>query len=230
VGALELFGMTHGDGWSIKIVGVLLTWSVVLTLWFGWQHPRLLLVATLMLPIVSLLVSLWWLGEIPTAALRLAACVFGPLWLGNGLGAVALLRAQDNGPAYVVLSLCLAWAADTGGYFAGRALGKHKLYPAVSPKKTVEGAVGGLVATVLAALALRYLMLPEVPVLHMAALGLVGGALGMMGDLGESLLKRSVGVKDSGGFWPGHGGMLDRIDAVLMTGPTVLLYLICVAN
>ncbi len=207
---------------------MLLTWAVVLALWFAFSRPKLLLTVVLLVPFLSVLLTLWRLGDIPTAALRVAATTFGPLWIGAGLGAITLLRARggDDGASYVVFSLVLAWMGDTGGYFAGRAFGKNKLYERVSPKKTVEGAIGGVLSTVAGALIARVVLLPSLPIRDVVVLAVVGSVLGMMGDLGESLLKRSTGVKDSGGIVPGHGGILDRIDAVMITAPLVLLYLV----
>jgi phosphatidate cytidylyltransferase len=129
------------------------------------------------------------------------------------------------GAGAVVLALGLAWFTDTGAYFAGRFLGRHKLYEAVSPNKTVEGAAGGLVASVAWAVgaSMTYLR-GALPLSHACLLGVVGGALGQAGDLGESLLKRSTGVKDSGTFVPGHGGVLDRVDATIVTAVVVFLY------
>jgi phosphatidate cytidylyltransferase len=117
-----------------------------------------------------------------------------------------------------------AWWGDTGGYFAGRFLGKHKLYAAVSPNKTVEGAVGGLVGSVAGALAASLGFLRAVPLSHSIPLAILAGVLGQAGDLGESLIKRSTGVKDSGAIVPGHGGILDRVDALLMASITVYMY------
>src|SRR6202044_2759789 len=118
----------------------------------------------------------------------------------------------------------LAWFADTGAYFAGRFLGKHKLYEAVSPKKTVEGAIGGLIASVVWALLGSFFFLRGMlPVAHAIPLALAAGAFGQAGDLAESLLKRSTGVKDSGAIVPGHGGILDRVDALLLTSAIVYL-------
>lgn len=228
VGAHELFGMTHPGDPMARAAGVLLTWAVMLAIWFFEQRPTVLLTVFIVVPFASMVLTLWRLGDIPTAALRIAASTFGPLWIGGGLGAIAVLRARggEDGAALVVLSLGLAWLGDTGGYFAGRAFGKHKLYEAVSPKKTVEGAIGGVASTVLGAVAIRFMILPSLPIRDAVILGALGSVSGIMGDLGESLLKRSVGVKDSGGIVPGHGGILDRIDAVLMTAPIVLLYLV----
>ena len=174
-----------------------------------------------------MLVVLWRLGDIQTTALRVMAGAFGPLYVGGCLTTLALLRKEQpglDGPGYVVLALGLAWASDTGGYFAGRYLGKRKLYEAVSPKKTIEGSLGGLFFAVLVAVVGHFWFLQSLPLLHAIALGVVGSLLGQLGDLGESLLKRSTGVKDSGAILPGHGGILDRVDALMITSTVVYLY------
>jgi phosphatidate cytidylyltransferase len=228
VGAYELFGMTHPGDLVARGAGVVLLWAVVLGMWFGAEDARILFTVVVALPFASILLALWRLGDIPTAALRLAASTFGPMWLGAGLGSIALLRVKggDHGAAYVVLALALAWISDTGAYFAGRAFGKHKLYEKVSPKKTIEGAIGGVVATVGVAVGMHFVLLPEMSIRDAIILGVLGSVLGGLGDLGESLLKRSVGVKDSGGIVPGHGGILDRVDAVVVTSSIVLVYLL----
>jgi phosphatidate cytidylyltransferase len=230
VGAYELFGMTHPGDRVAQVLGVALTETVIASLWFFTADARVLLTLLVVAPIVGLLLVLVRLGDVHTAAVRVMANTFGPLYVGGALGAIILLRrdGDDLGPhagaGFVVLALCLAWASDTGAYFAGRFLGKHKLYEAVSPKKTVEGALGGLAASLLSAVVAHFWFLPSLPLGEGAVLALVAGALGQAGDLGESLIKRSFGVKDSGGIVPGHGGMLDRIDALLITGSMTYLY------
>jgi phosphatidate cytidylyltransferase len=229
VGAFEMFGMTHPGDNVARGCGVALAWAVMDCFWFGAQYDmRILLTAMAVLPFASIVLTLWRLGDIKSSALHVAAATFGPMWLGGGLGAIALVRVKggDFGAAYVVFVLGLAWISDTGGYFAGRAFGKNKLYERVSPKKTVEGAIGGVAATVAFAVAIRFIVLQALTIRDAVILGAVGSVIGMLGDLGESLLKRSTGVKDSGGIVPGHGGILDRIDAVLITGPLVLIYLL----
>src|SRR5262249_18467098 len=132
------------------------------------------------------------------------------------------------GPWRVTLLLAIIMASDTLAYFVGHAWGRRSLAPVVSPSKTVEGAMGGLVGGVLGALAVRSLGLPGLPVLHAAALGVVVAALGIVGDLDESLLKRWAGVKDSGTLFPGHGGMLDRLDSLLFGAPVLYYYFLYV--
>src|SRR6185295_17439641 len=177
------------------------------------------------LPLLSILFALFRLGEIRTAAARMAATTFGPLWLAL-LIFLALLRERqgEQGPGFVLMTIMFAWLADSSGYFAGRYFGRHKLYEAVSPKKTVEGLAGALLGAMLAALLAHFWYLPSIPLAHALGLAMVGGLLGQLGDLGESLLKRSTGVKDSGEIVPGHGGMLDRLDALFVTSAVVYLY------
>lgn len=227
VAADELFRMTHPDDLVARIVGVVITLGVSVSLYVWGKDPRVLLTILFVVPMLGLLLPLWRLGEIPSAALRTFAGVTGPLYIGGMLCALALLRrdAGNEGSGYVFLCLCFAWLADTGGYFFGRFLGKTKLYEAVSPKKTRAGFVGALVGAEVGALLGHFFFTPSLPLAHAIPLGLVAGALGQFGDLVESLLKRSTGIKDSGSIVPGHGGMLDRIDALIVVSPLVYLYI-----
>jgi len=127
-----------------------------------------------------------------------------------------------------VFVLVVVWAGDTGAYFAGRFLGKHKLYEAVSPKKTIEGAIGGLAAAVLGAIVGHYFYLRSLPLVHAIVLAVLAGGLGQAGDLSESMIKRSFNVKDSGGIVPGHGGILDRVDALMVTASFTYVYVLFV--
>ena len=129
----------------------------------------------------------------------------------------------------LLLTLVIVWLGDTGGYFGGRFLGKTKLAPQKSPKKTWEGAIAGLVASAAGALVWHLYFYPEFEggVTTALACGIFGGIAGQMGDLVESVIKRFTGVKDSGNLLPGHGGILDRIDGVLFAAPVIwfILYL-----
>jgi phosphatidate cytidylyltransferase len=165
--------------------------------------------------------------DIPSVAGRYAATVTGIVYAGllaTYLSKLKLLPFPHGGDA-VLIVLLIAWVADTGGYFAGRFLGKAKLYEVVSPKKTWAGAYGGLAGSVLGVAVLKLVVASWLSWLDVALLAIPGGVLGQLGDLAESLIKRSVGVKDSGALLPGHGGILDRIDAVLFIAPYVYTYL-----
>ena len=137
---------------------------------------------------------------------------------------IAALRTGRDGVWWVVLACALTWMNDTGAYFAGRAFGRHKLLPIVSPKKTWEGFAGGWLASIAAAFAVKACGFQDLALDDCLVLGLAAGIAGPLGDLSESLLKRSLGVKDSGRILPGHGGILDRIDALLFNGVLVFAY------
>lgn len=226
IGALELFAMTHPGDRVAQVVGALCSLGACAGVYLGATDARVLLSVLFLVPIVGLLVPLWRLGEIPTAALRIMAGVAAPLYIGGLFATIALLRHDqgERGARWVLLTLMFAWLADTGGYFFGRFLGKTKLYEAVSPKKTRAGFVGSLVGAAVGAVLAHYWFLPSLSLEHGLPLAVVAGALGQLGDLVESLLKRSTGIKDSGSIIPGHGGILDRVDALLIAGPIVYLY------
>jgi phosphatidate cytidylyltransferase len=161
--------------------------------------------------------------DIQSAWVRLSAAGFGVLYVGGLLSALPVLHAA-LGPAWVALVIALSFGNDSGAYFAGRAFGKHKLAPAISPGKTVEGAVGGLLANLLIAFLARGLFMPELTLRDVWLIAVPAAVVGPAGDLMESLLKRAAGAKDSGRLLPGHGGILDRIDALLFVGAYVCLY------
>ncbi len=230
IGASEFFAMTHAKDRISQAIGVLLTASVSASLYFfSHTDPRVTMTVIAVVAVVGPLVTLIRLGNIDSAALRATAMGIGPMFIGVPLTLLAIFRrdvSNGDGPSYVVMTLMFAWFSDTGGYFAGRFFGKHKLYEAVSPKKTVEGAFGGLAGSALGATIAHFWFLPSIPLSHALPLAIVAGAFGQAGDLGESLIKRSVGVKDSGQIVPGHGGILDRVDALLLSSTIVYLYTI----
>jgi phosphatidate cytidylyltransferase len=166
-------------------------------------------------------------GEINAAAARLGFAVFGVFYLGVLTAPLAILqRDAANGRTWVLLAIALTFGNDTGAYFAGRALGRHKLYPTVSPKKTVEGAVGGLVAGLVVMFVARATVVPWLTLRDCLLVAIPAAVVGPIGDLVESLIKRASGVKDSGRLIPGHGGVLDRIDALLFVSAWIYVYAI----
>jgi phosphatidate cytidylyltransferase len=186
------------------------------------------LVAILLAVVPPGLYYLFRFGDLETVATRAAFTITGIVYVGLTTTTLALCK-RDFGPDgadVVALVLLIAWVGDTGAYFAGRFLGNAKLYPAVSPKKTWAGAYGGLAGSTVAVVVMKLAFLDQLTWLDVVLIAIPGAVLGQLGDLFESLLKRAVGVKDSGSLLPGHGGMLDRIDAVLFIGPYVYLYLL----
>jgi len=169
------------------------------------------------------------------SAQRVAVDMLGLSYVGLTLPYLIELRLldQEGGWGWVVLAMLITFGGDTGGYFAGRALGgkltgERRLAPSLSPKKTWEGFGGGLALGVAGALAARagLEVCADLSVLDCLILGALGVPLGVLGDLFESMMKRSAGVKDSGALIPGHGGVLDRIDALLFVAPAVWLYVV----
>ena len=171
--------------------------------------------------------ALYRAKEMSTSVPAAAATLFAAAYVGALGGTIAALRVLEptpDGAWRVMLLLAIVMTSDTFAYFAGSAFGRHKLAPLVSPGKTVEGLAGGLAGGVLAALIVRRFGLPAIPLLDAVALGIVVSAFGVAGDLVESLMKRWSGVKDSGRLFPGHGGMLDRLDSLLFGAPVLYYY------
>ncbi|MDY6990213.1 MAG: phosphatidate cytidylyltransferase [Thermodesulfobacteriota bacterium] len=153
--------------------------------------------------------------------------VMGLIYVPFLLGHVILIRDWDRGIVWTCFLLAVVFAGDTGAYYVGKAMGRHKLSPHISPGKTVEGAAGGLAANLAIGAWCKHYWLPELPWGLFVGLVLFMGVVGQVGDLVESMLKRSVVVKDSGKLLPGHGGMLDRIDALLFASPALYYFKTC---
>lgn len=224
IGLVEFYWITlRGDPVWMRLAGVAA--GLAISLAMVWC-PRPDAVTALLI-VSMLLVTLLHLirfGDLPTAAARAGLTLFGIIYIAMLLTPLALIKRFPDGSDWIFLVLTVTWLSDTGAYFSGRALGRHKLYPAISPGKSVEGAFGGLASSVGAAVLARLWYMPQLGWLDGLLIATVGGALGQAGDLVESMVKRGHGVKDSGWIIPGHGGLLDRIDALLFCVPYVYLY------
>jgi phosphatidate cytidylyltransferase len=228
VGAWEWAAFIRPDSVPVRLAFAIL---VAACLFLGWKYVlhsewmwHVMLAAT-----AWWFVALLWIMLAPDRVSPLTAGIAGilalvPCWLAL----VFLATRAVPAAGWVLFTLALVWAADTGAYFAGRFFGKVPLAPRVSPKKTWEGVLGGLIVSGLVATACS-LWYGE---LHWPFIFLcvAVAAISVVGDLTESMLKRSAGVKDSGSLFPGHGGMLDRIDSVTAAAPVLLFGLYCLGG
>ena len=228
VGLFEFFGLLRARGLRPMVrVGYVVAAAFVLEV--AWPGGALVP----LLPLVALLLLGFALarGADLEAVSAAAATLLGAVYLG-GLGgtivALRILAPEGEGAWRLVLLFVIIFGSDTLAFFVGHAIGRRRLAPRVSPGKSVEGALGGLLGGALGALAVRELGLPDLPLVHAIALGVGVAALGIVGDLDESLLKRWAGVKDSGTLFPGHGGMLDRLDSLLFGAPVLYYYFLYV--
>ncbi len=156
--------------------------------------------------------------ELRVGILQAAWLIFGVAYTGGLLSFATLLRDLSEGRQFFYYLLCTTWAGDTGAYYVGSRLGRHRLAPRISPGKTVEGTVGGIGATVLMAVLGSWWVWPVIPWGPAALAGVLLALAGLAGDLCESAVKRAAAVKDSGGLIPGHGGVLDRLDSLMFAG------------
>lgn len=222
----ELYTITlSGDPLPMRLLGV--ACGAALSAVIFWvQQPGVLMLALVAITLLLIIVRLFSYGELSRATANTALTLFGHLYVVLLLTCLPLLKRLDHGGGWVILVLTITWFSDTGAYFAGRALGRHKLYPSISPNKSVEGAIGGLIAAFGAAVLARSWYLPMLSWRDAALISVPGSALGQLGDLVESMIKRGYDVKDSGRIIPGHGGLLDRIDALLFVSPYVYFYVL----
>jgi phosphatidate cytidylyltransferase len=159
-------------------------------------------------------------GSIDEALPSSAIAVMATLYVGMLGGSLIRMRGDfPVGPKLVFFLLIVVWIGDAGAYYVGKAFGRHKLSPRISPKKTVEGLVGGMITSTIAAIVIHFTFFPEFPLVHAVIAGVILSACGVVGDLAESLWKRSADVKDSGTLIPGHGGFFDRFDSIFFTAP-----------
>jgi phosphatidate cytidylyltransferase len=155
-----------------------------------------------------------------------AISVTGFIYIAGFFSLLVLTRNHLNGDRLIWIVFIISWCSDTFAYFAGRTLGKHKLCPTVSPKKTIEGSIGGILGSIVGIMIWGYFN-QEIPFewYQLILLSILGSVVAQIGDLSASLIKRFIGIKDYGNIMPGHGGVLDRFDSILLVAPVVYYYI-----
>jgi len=232
--SFNLTGSTLLKRFSLVILGVL---SIVFVkqyyeraisingfLEIDWLIPSLIAVLTIGVFAALIRKLLLFPGELVFRD-RISVVSIGIVYICIFLSYLVLIRNRTEGVEWIFFVLIVLWMGDTGAYIVGSLMGRRKLCPSISPNKTVEGAIAGLLFSLLAGLVCKNLFLPELSVAH--CLTVTGGiaCMGQLGDLCESIFKRERGVKDSGALLPGHGGMLDRIDSLLFAAPLLYYYI-----
>jgi phosphatidate cytidylyltransferase len=234
-GSYEFYHMANFDRREpLLYLGLL--WTLALVLSPHYRNPDLLPMVITAAILVSLVCSLIRPSR-EKAFHQWAWTIAGALYVGWMLSYWLNLRGLEDGRNWVYLAMLTAFANDTTAYFVGRARGRHKLAPAISPAKTREGAIGGLAGAVIAAVVIAMVLKLISAELgapfsfrywQIIVMGLLVGLVAQLGDLVESLLKRQTGVKESGNLLPGHGGVLDRFDSLIFVGAVVYYYVIWV--
>jgi len=218
--AYEFFQMALPAHGGARRVGVAL--AILVAVGMAAQRSEFWGPAIACTVVIGLLFTLFDAEGMAPAVTRAGFLVLGVLYAGFLLAHLVLLKRESSGPSWVFFTIVCAMASDTGGYFTGRFFGRTPLVPHVSPKKTVEGAVGALGSAVLGAAVFRFFFFRRLGMVEACLLGGAVSVLAQLGDLTESMFKRAFGAKDSGWIIPGHGGILDRVDSLVF--PAVFVY------
>ncbi len=221
-GLFEIGAMAAAEGWGWLLIVLAGGVPAIEPLLRGQALPAGWIPCLIVFALMMMLVAQVGAGGVDNAPSGGLLVVLGAVWVGVFFPYFALLHNRGRGVRLIMLMLLLVFASDSGAYFVGRLAGRIKLMPRVSPQKTVEGAIGGLAAAVIAALILRITLAPWLSLTSVTVLALVVGILAQAGDLANSAFKRAAGVKDSGWIFPGHGGLLDRTCSLVF--PAVLTY------
>jgi len=232
LGVIEFYSMVSRKGWQpLTFFGTLWTLFFIFNAYYApkYSSNNTYIIVTSALIASAVALALVWVLFLRSPGKKViaswAASVTGILYMGWLLSYWVLIMNSYgggwNGRDWVLLALFSTFAVDTTAYFIGRAWGRHKMAPTVSPGKTWEGAVGGLMGAIVAVIVLALLLDIDISYSKMVILGVLIAVFAQLGDLAESKLKRSMGVKEAGNLIPGHGGILDRLDSIVFTGVVV---------
>jgi phosphatidate cytidylyltransferase len=213
--------------WVERTVGIGLGLIISLIISFGDMRDisPFLVILLLVLAVLFMATS----QDLSSATSKMGLVLFGILFVGFLLAYVSLIRNLPNGRLWVLFLIITVWAGDIFALLSGSFFGRHKLYPKISPNKTFEGLAGGIIGSIIVALAFSRFFIPNLKIIFCVLFAIGLAILGQLGDFTESMVKRSAQVKDSGNLIPGHGGMLDRLDSFLFSAPFLhygLLYLV----
>jgi phosphatidate cytidylyltransferase len=223
-GLFEYARMFLGD-WVWRLTVVVSGSALAAVMLFGRVEAEILILLLMGFVFVCALAIMWRAPSLLGSAEKLGLAAFGLIYLGLALPFWGWIRAMVWGRELVILALVCAFLCDTFAFLAGKSIGRHKFAPMVSPNKTKEGFAAALVGSVVGALAVWRLALPHEPLWEVLLLAAIIWITSPLGDLVESMLKRSCGVKDSSQTIPGHGGVLDRVDALIFSGPAAYAYM-----
>ena len=227
IGLYEFYRMIEKGGlgcykWAGIILGILLSAAI-----FKGTYINLVIAASV---ILLFIIRIFEGNTSDNTFSYVSNTIFGIVYVSFLMSYLGVIRASgDNGRELIFFVLLITWMGDTTAYYGGKGFGKHKLAPAISPKKTVEGAIIGLIGSIVGAIIAKSWFL-DISILNAIAAGILIGVFGQFGDLSESIIKRNLQVKDSGGIIPGHGGILDRVDSLLFSAPVFYYYYRFIVN
>ncbi len=229
LGLYEFFTMLERKGINIyKYVGIGMGMVIPLSIMFHFELTKKWELLCIVLLLLFLTIMQFKRRQSQGAIIGISTTLFGILYVSWFLSFIIKIRQLDNGAGFLASLLIVTKLGDIGAYLVGSRFGKTPLMPRISPKKSVEGSIGGLIFSILGALVCKPLL--PFPYPHLIFIGVFMGILSQMGDLSESLMKRDSQVKDSAAIFPGMGGVLDVVDSLLFTAPVFYFYLFTVLN
>lgn len=224
IGIAEFYRMAMPDR---KFESYLASFAGAALVFIPLAHDnKLVLFAITLLFLLFSLIFLFRIRTIERAALDISYAILAFIYIPFLLLHVVMLRETTFGIKWLFVIMLIVMTNDATAYYIGSAFGKHRLYPVVSPKKSIEGAIAGLFGSLVGTLLSKFIFFDQLTYFDAIITAVVIGSIGQVGDLFESLLKRSFGVKDSGTLIPGHGGVLDRLDSILFAAPVTYYYVL----
>src|SRR4030042_2140493 len=225
LGLKELYSMAHKGGYRPSyILGSVLTfYFIIITVYdlycLNYYIENIIITFFIILTFIFQLFKKDYSKVLADTSIT----IFGGIYLGYLLSFVLKVKDLPNGNYYLISLLIITWANDTGAYLVGTKFGKNKIFPKISPKKTIEGSIGGIIFSIASTFALKNWL--DLTFNELLSLGLIISIIAQLGDLFESVLKRGSGIKDSGTLIPGHGGILDSLDSLIFTAPIFYYYI-----